>query len=55
MSHAATSPSGDRMCPESPTSERRWAAPSPPRDADEESFRRWLATSAWPEVVFASA
>lgn len=27
----------------------------PPRDADEETRRRWLATSPWPEVVFASA
>ncbi|GAA4402074.1 hypothetical protein GCM10023168_12220 [Fodinibacter luteus] len=27
----------------------------PPRDADDETRRRWLATSPWPEVVFASA
>ncbi|HET6967514.1 MAG TPA: hypothetical protein VFI44_04505 [Ornithinibacter sp.] len=27
----------------------------PPRDADAETRRRWLATSPWPEVVFASA
>lgn len=27
----------------------------PPRDADLETRRRWLATSPWPEVVFASA
>lgn len=27
----------------------------PPRDADPETRRRWLATSPWPEVVFASA
>lgn len=27
----------------------------PPRDADAEARRRWLASSPWPEVVFASA
>ena len=27
----------------------------PPRDADEETRRRWIAASPWPEVVFASA
>ena len=27
----------------------------PPKDADAEARRRWLATSPWPEVVFASA
>lgn len=27
----------------------------PPRDADAETRRRWLATSPWPEVVFAAA
>ena len=27
----------------------------PPRDADAETRRRWLASSPWPEVVFASA
>ena len=24
----------------------------PPRDADAETFRAWLARAAWPEVVF---
>ena len=32
-----------------------WAPLFPPRDADEETRRRWIATSPWPEVVFASA
>ena len=27
----------------------------PPRDADAETYRRWLAAPPWPEVVFASA
>ncbi|QIM21032.1 hypothetical protein G7075_07625 [Phycicoccus sp. HDW14] len=27
----------------------------PPADADAETYRRWLAASPWPEVVFASA
>ena len=27
----------------------------PPKDADAEARRRWLASSPWPEVVFASA
>lgn len=33
----------------------RWAPLFPPKDADAETRRRWLATSPWPEVVFASA
>jgi hypothetical protein len=32
-----------------------WAPLFPPRDADAETRRRWLASSPWPEVVFASA
>ena len=27
----------------------------PPKDADVETRRRWLASSPWPEVVFAAA
>ena len=27
----------------------------PPKDADTETRRRWLARCPWPEVVFASA
>ena len=27
----------------------------PPQDADPPARRRWLATSPWPEVVFAAA
>lgn len=32
------------------TSER--AALFPPRDADADTYRAWLARAAWPEVVF---
>ena len=32
-----------------------WASLFPPRDADAETRRRWVATSPWPEVVFACA
>lgn len=40
----------------SPTAAAPGRAPLfPPRDADAETRRRWLATSPWPEVVFASA
>lgn len=35
--------------------ERGWASLFPPRDADAETRRRWVATSPWPEVVFACA
>jgi hypothetical protein len=27
----------------------------PPKDADADARRRWLASSPWPEVVFAAA
>ncbi len=27
----------------------------PPRDADAETYRAWIAASPWPEVVFAAA
>lgn len=27
----------------------------PPRDADAETYRRFIAASPWPEVVFAAA
>lgn len=32
-----------------------WGALFPPRDADAETRRRWVAASPWPEVVFACA
>jgi hypothetical protein len=45
--------------PAAPTgADTRPAAPTPPlfppKDADDETRRRWLASSPWPEVVFAS-
>ena len=42
----ATTPTG-RSVPSQPL--------FPPKDADAEARRRWLATSPWPEVVFAAA
>ena len=49
QSHDATCASGVR--PGSATSQPIF----PPKDADPETRRRWLASSPWPEVVFASA
>ena len=37
--------------PRSPTAQPLF----PPKDADAETRRRWLASSPWPEVVFAAA
>jgi hypothetical protein len=52
----------DASCPDGPPAvstipdARTGRAPLfPPRDADPETRRRWLASSPWPEVVFASA
>jgi hypothetical protein len=48
-------PAGDGRRPE-PVQPATTADPLfPPRDADAETHRRWLAHSPWPEVVFASA
>lgn len=55
---ATTDPRG-ALCADTPTSASP-ALPSgqplfPPKDADAEARRRWLASSPWPEVVFAAA
>lgn len=52
----APSPVGDVTCPEGtePTAPEVVAL-CPPRGADADAYRRWLASSPWPEVVFASA
>ena len=51
-----TTPTVDVMCAEPPAAPRpAFAGLFPPRDADEQTYRRWLAESPWPEVVFASA
>ncbi len=45
---------GGATCP----GQRAEGAPQPlfpPRDADAATYRRWLAASPWPEVVFAAA
>lgn len=38
-----------------PTGSAHHAALFPPRDADAETYRAWIAASPWPEVVFAAA
>lgn len=57
MSTTTTStPAGAETCPEAegvrPAGHQSLF---PPADADAETYRRWLAASPWPEVVFASA
>ena len=58
---ATTDPRG-ALCADAPTGAlgASPAVPSgqplfPPKDADAEARRRWLASSPWPEVVFAAA
>jgi len=42
--------------PASPGPERVRHRPIfPPADADAATYRQWIATSPWPEVVFAAA
>ncbi|KGN32681.1 hypothetical protein N802_16870 [Knoellia sinensis KCTC 19936] len=43
-----TTPTSGNTCATSP------ARPAlfPPRDADADTYRAWLARAAWPEVVF---
>ena len=46
----------DASAPTGPTSPSPGGQPLfPPKDADAEARRRWLASSPWPEVVFAAA
>lgn len=51
-----STPAGAETCPEA-EGLRATGHQSlfPPADADAETYRRWLAASPWPEVVFASA
>jgi hypothetical protein len=58
---ATTDPRG-ALCADAPSGalDASPAVPSgqplfPPKDADAEARRRWLASSPWPEVVFAAA
>jgi hypothetical protein len=53
--HPSPPAPGERPCVDTGTSLRTAEQLFPPRDADEETRRRWLATSRWPEVVFAAA
>lgn len=49
-------PTGAETCPEADVAGSPGHQPLfPPADADAETYRRWLAASPWPEVVFASA
>ncbi|GGL25161.1 hypothetical protein H9L10_05175 [Phycicoccus endophyticus] len=52
--HPTSTPSDASMCPDAdrPGTPRSLF---PPADADAETYRDWLASSPWPEVVFASA
>ncbi len=53
--HPSQSTQGERRCDDAGSSARAIEPLFPPKDADEETRRRWLATSRWPEVVFAAA
>lgn len=58
-----SSPTGDVMCCEQTLADDAATAASndpfprvfPPADSDAQTRRSWLASSPWPEVVFASA
>ena len=51
-----TTPTVEAMCTEPPAAPvPAFVGLFPPRDADEQTYRRWLAESPWPEVVFAAA
>lgn len=53
---STSTPTGAETCPEADGSRPDpHRSLFPPADADAETHRRWLATSPWPEVVFASA
>ncbi|MBM6399425.1 hypothetical protein [Phycicoccus sonneratiae] len=53
---STSTPAGVPTCPEAEAVRELGRQPLfPPADADAETFRRWLAASPWPEVVFASA
>lgn len=46
----------DASCADASSAPAAMRAPIfPPKDADPETRRRWLAASPWPEVVFAAA
>ena len=61
MHTTIATPSPGSMCPGSspaptePPGAPPFAAIFPPRDADDDTYRRWIASSPWPEVVFAAA
>lgn len=55
MQVTATTASSVPTCPPPSAEPARHSRIFPPRDADADTYRRWIAASPWPEVVFASA
>ena len=53
--HDRPTPNGDARCVEPAEPRPLLAGLVPPRDADRDAYRAWVAASPWPEVVFASA
>ena len=49
---STTSPNGEATCREPQPSEDVGVEPA--HDPDAEARRHWLATAAWPEIVFAT-
>lgn len=47
-----TTPTSGNTCATSVQSDLARAPLFPPRDADADTYRAWLARAAWPEVVF---
>jgi hypothetical protein len=47
-----TTPTSGNTCAASVRADGARAPLFPPRDADAETYRAWLARAAWPEVVF---
>ncbi|MFC7488978.1 hypothetical protein ACOCJ7_06175 [Knoellia sp. CPCC 206453] len=47
-----TTPTSGNTCATRVQTDPNRASLFPPRDADAETYRAWLARAAWPEVVF---
>lgn len=47
-----TRPTSGDTCATAPPMNSERAPLFPPRDADADTYRAWLARAAWPEVVF---
>ncbi len=55
MQTTTATPSTAPMCPQPSSEPARHHGIFPPRDADADTYRAWIAASPWPEVVFAAA